>query len=152
MWLSNFCHVCGEVTFALQKCNIIVLIKKAYHRHFECKIDDQDNVCSSHKWSNTWVRYPSSGWGRRNICLLTLPIYWKESKHRSSNLFFCIASPVGKVLSNISAIGQVSREDALGHIIETEVKQYRAGSVTGWVTAWTMPSSLTLCGVIDNGS
>lgn len=45
---DNFCYICGEVTFASQKCGISPIIKKAYHLYFGCKIGNQEKNWALH--------------------------------------------------------------------------------------------------------
>jgi hypothetical protein len=43
-----FCYVCGEVTLASKKRSVTLVIKKAYHLYFVCKLGDQDKKCAPH--------------------------------------------------------------------------------------------------------
>ena len=50
---DNFCYICGEVTFALQKQTLTAMVRKAYHFYFGCKIGDQDKSWAPHYCCNT---------------------------------------------------------------------------------------------------
>ena len=50
---DNFCYICGQITFAQQKCKITSLIEKAYYLYFGCKIGDQVKSWAPHICCNT---------------------------------------------------------------------------------------------------
>ena len=53
---NRFCYICGELTFAKEKCSITNHIKKVYKAYFDCYLRDQDKSWASQVCCFTCVK------------------------------------------------------------------------------------------------
>ena len=87
---SRSCFICGELTFAKEKCSITSHIKKLYKAYFHCDIGDQDKSWASHVCCLTIVKTLSTWYARKNFHMkFGVPMIWHEQKDHSNHCYFC---------------------------------------------------------------
>ena len=90
-----FCYVCREVTLASQRPSIKLLIKKAYHLYFGCKLGDQDKKWAQHTVCISCAIGLGSWITRKGMTMpRAVPVVWKEPSNHSSDCYFCLITPV----------------------------------------------------------
>ncbi|GBN34360.1 hypothetical protein AVEN_107476-1 [Araneus ventricosus] len=90
----NFCYVCGELTFAAQKKIISVVVKKAYHLYFGCKIGDQDKDWAPHVRCRTCATTLSKRFhGKIKAVPSAVPMIWREPTNHIDDCYFCMVPP-----------------------------------------------------------
>jgi len=87
--------VCGEVTLASQRRSITLLIKKAYHLYFGCKLGDQDKKWAPHIVCKSCA-ICLGGWINSNgmAMLFNVPMVWREHSNHIRDCYFCLTPPV----------------------------------------------------------
>ena len=97
---DNFCYVCGEVKFVLQKRKITAVVKKACHHYFSCKVGDQDKSWAPHYCCNTCtINLRQWANKKRKSVPFAIPMVWGEPTDHSSNCYFCTNPPVAEGMS-----------------------------------------------------
>jgi len=90
-----FCCVCGKVTLASQRRSIALLIKKAYHLYFGCKLAEQDKKWAPHFVCKSCAICPGGWINCKEIALsFAIPMVWRETSDHSSNCYFCLTPRV----------------------------------------------------------
>ena len=64
---NRFCYICGELTFAKEKCSITSHIKNVYKAYFGCYLGDQDKSWALHVCCLTWVKTWSAWYPGKNV-------------------------------------------------------------------------------------
>lgn len=94
---SNFCYICGDVTFKSQKRNITPLIRKAYNLYFGCKVGDQDKKWAPHICCNTCTNCLRDCLnGKSRSMPFAVPMVWREPKDHATDCYFCLTPPISK--------------------------------------------------------
>ena len=98
---DNVCYISGEVTFARQRKAITVIVKKAYHLYFECKIGDQDKSWAPHVCGHKCAT-DLSQWlnGKTRAMPFVVPMVWREPSIHTTDCYFCMAPPFSGVITN----------------------------------------------------
>ena len=92
---DNFCHICGEVTFANQKKSINSQVKKAYHLYFGCKVGDQDKPWAPHICCATCTTQLSQWLNcKRSSMPFAVPMVWREPSNHLNDCYFCLVPPL----------------------------------------------------------
>ena len=87
---NKFFYICGELTFAKEKCSITSHIKKLYKAYFHCDIGDQDKIWAPHVCCLACVKTLGAWYANKNVQMkFGVPMIWGEQKDHSSDCYFC---------------------------------------------------------------
>ena len=91
---DNFCHICGEVTFASRKCSITPTTKKAYFLDFGCKKMGTTRVVQY-----VFIQTQCVGEWKRTFFPFGVPVVWRVPRNHSTDCYFSMVPPIQNGMS-----------------------------------------------------